>query len=140
MLCGRAEELVAPYYVFTEAGYDVTVASIKGGKIPVDPASLQGDFKTENVTKFWADGPYSICLAPSYHTAKVTLQRVSSEQYFSDCIADSKMKLLEESVALNSISGKEYDVMPLLPCCNSALQAVVPRTAAALVLLLLALS
>lgn len=38
----RAEELMAPYYVFAEAGYDVTIASIKGGEIPVDEASLQG--------------------------------------------------------------------------------------------------
>lgn len=38
----RAEELVAPYFVFSNAGYDVTVASIKGGEIPVDDASLQG--------------------------------------------------------------------------------------------------
>lgn len=38
----RAEEVVAPYYVFCKAGYDVTIASIKGGEIPVDEASLQG--------------------------------------------------------------------------------------------------
>ncbi|KAL3142602.1 hypothetical protein ABBQ38_002919 [Trebouxia sp. C0009 RCD-2024] len=74
-----AEELMAPYYVFAEAGYDVTIASIKGGEIPVDEASLQGDFKTADVTKFWAD--------------------------------DIKMKLLKESVALDSISGKEYDIV-----------------------------
>lgn len=55
-LLDRAEELVSPYYVFSEAGYDVTIASVKGGKIPVDSASLQGDFKTADVKKFWADG------------------------------------------------------------------------------------
>ena len=60
--CCRAEELVAPYYVFTQAGYDVTVASIKGGKIPVDPNSLQGDFKTEDVKKFWADSMQSFSM------------------------------------------------------------------------------
>ena len=42
----RAEELVAPYYVFSNAGYDVTVASIRGGEIPVDEASLQGLFNS----------------------------------------------------------------------------------------------
>lgn len=31
----RLEELAAPYFVFEEAGFDVTVASVKGGKIPV---------------------------------------------------------------------------------------------------------
>jgi putative intracellular protease/amidase len=33
------EELAAPYYALREAGNDVTVASIKGGKIPFDPRS-----------------------------------------------------------------------------------------------------
>jgi putative intracellular protease/amidase len=32
---GRAEELVAPYYIFKEAGAHVDVVSIKGGKIPI---------------------------------------------------------------------------------------------------------
>lgn len=35
------EEMTAPYYAFIDAGYDVTIASIKGGKPPVDPNSLQ---------------------------------------------------------------------------------------------------
>lgn len=33
------EELAAPYYVFTDAGYKVEIASIKGGKVPIDPNS-----------------------------------------------------------------------------------------------------
>ncbi len=33
---------MAPYYVFAMAGFDVTVASVKGGQIPVDDGSLQG--------------------------------------------------------------------------------------------------
>lgn len=35
------EEFAVPYLLFTEAGYVVTVASPKGGKIPVDPRSLK---------------------------------------------------------------------------------------------------
>lgn len=34
------EEYAVPYMKFKEAGYKVTVASINGGKIPIDPASL----------------------------------------------------------------------------------------------------
>ena len=33
------EELTTPYYVFLDAGLSITVASIKGGVIPVDPMS-----------------------------------------------------------------------------------------------------
>jgi putative intracellular protease/amidase len=34
------EEFAVPYEVFTEAGYEVVVASPKGGEAPVDPRSL----------------------------------------------------------------------------------------------------
>ena len=32
-----------PYYAFRMKGYHVTLASIKGGEIPFDPASVQSD-------------------------------------------------------------------------------------------------
>lgn len=34
------EEFAAPYQLFSEAGYSVTVASTKGGPVPVDPRSF----------------------------------------------------------------------------------------------------
>lgn len=34
------EEFAAPYQLFNEAGYEVTVASTKGGRVPIDPRSL----------------------------------------------------------------------------------------------------
>ena len=37
------EEFAIPYECFVEAGYLVTVASIKGGKVPIDPRSLPED-------------------------------------------------------------------------------------------------
>lgn len=36
----RLEELASPYYAFKDAGYSITIASPKGGKIPLDPASV----------------------------------------------------------------------------------------------------
>lgn len=33
-------ELTHPYYVITDAGYEVEIASIEGGMAPIDPASL----------------------------------------------------------------------------------------------------
>ena len=35
------EELTTPWYAFIDAGADLTLASIAGGKIPVDPRSLK---------------------------------------------------------------------------------------------------
>ncbi|KAH7290684.1 hypothetical protein KP509_30G059300 [Ceratopteris richardii] len=38
-----AEEVAAPYYILKEAGCHIDIASIKGGKIPLDPESLEGN-------------------------------------------------------------------------------------------------
>jgi putative intracellular protease/amidase len=41
-------ELTHPYFLVTEAGYDVEIASLKGGKAPIDPFSLPGTEHTQN--------------------------------------------------------------------------------------------
>lgn len=41
------DEMAAPYYVFKDAGADVTLASPAGGQPPVDPRSQQEDCQTE---------------------------------------------------------------------------------------------
>lgn len=35
------EELTSPYYAFIDAGIEVDIASINGGKVPIDPGSLK---------------------------------------------------------------------------------------------------
>jgi putative intracellular protease/amidase len=50
------EELTTPYYAFVDAGADVTLASIAGGAIPVDPRSTEGDGEKEaSVKRYLAD-------------------------------------------------------------------------------------
>lgn len=50
------EELSTPYYAFIDAGIDVEIASIAGGKIPVDPHSLQAAGKNPaSVERFLND-------------------------------------------------------------------------------------
>ncbi len=41
------EELTTPYYAFRDAGAEVTLASIAGGAIPVDPRSISADGEKE---------------------------------------------------------------------------------------------
>lgn len=51
-----AEELATLYQVFCDAGLAVTLASIKGGPIPFDPRSVNGEApKPERVIRFLAD-------------------------------------------------------------------------------------
>src|SRR5262245_41106141 len=49
------EELAAPYYVFKDAGVEVTLASPKGGRPPLDPKSNEPAFRTELTQRFEAD-------------------------------------------------------------------------------------
>ena len=41
-----ASEMTNPYYRFLDAGMQVDLASVKGGKIPVDPQSINRVLKT----------------------------------------------------------------------------------------------
>lgn len=49
------EEFAAPYYVLTDAGVDVTLASPKGGQPPIDPKSAEPDAQTEATKRFDQD-------------------------------------------------------------------------------------
>lgn len=69
------EELAAPYYAFIDAGYEVEIASIKGGKVPVDPKSQKSSGEGPPlVERFLKDEKASAQLAntPSIDTLKVT--------------------------------------------------------------------
>ncbi|MBQ2260210.1 MAG: type 1 glutamine amidotransferase domain-containing protein [Loktanella sp.] len=49
------EEFAAPYYVFKDAGAEITLASPKGGQPPLDPASDGDDSQTAATKRFKTD-------------------------------------------------------------------------------------
>jgi putative intracellular protease/amidase len=49
------EELAAPYYVFKDAGVEITLASPKGGRPPLDPKSNEPNFRTDLTLRFEKD-------------------------------------------------------------------------------------
>jgi putative intracellular protease/amidase len=57
------EEFTAPYYVFHDAGEQVTVASPKGGQPPIDPKSDDPANQTESMTRFKGDKATQAVLA-----------------------------------------------------------------------------
>ena len=57
------EEFAAPYYVFKDAGAEVTLASPKGGQPPLDPKSDAPDAQTEATRRFKADPVAQAALA-----------------------------------------------------------------------------
>ena len=70
------EEFAAPYYVFKDAGADITVVSPKGGQPPLDPKSDAADAQTDATRRFKEDSAAQAVLA---HTGK--LADVSGEKF-----------------------------------------------------------
>lgn len=66
-----AEEFAAPYYVFSEAGADITLASPAGGKPPIDPNSESEDAQTEATKRFYKDDALQHKLANTHKLADV---------------------------------------------------------------------
>ncbi len=60
------EEFAAPYYVFKDAGAEVTIASPKGGQPPLDPKSDEPDAQTDATRRFRADAAATAALAATH--------------------------------------------------------------------------
>ncbi|WP_297803617.1 type 1 glutamine amidotransferase domain-containing protein [uncultured Brevundimonas sp.] len=60
------EEFAAPYYALKDGGADVTLASPKGGKPPLDPKSDAPDAQTEDTRRYKADADAQADLANTY--------------------------------------------------------------------------
>lgn len=50
-----ASEMTAPYYTFLDAGMTVDVASIRGGKIPIEPMSVKWPLRSSHDSRFLKD-------------------------------------------------------------------------------------
>jgi putative intracellular protease/amidase len=66
------EELAAPYYVFKDFGAQVTLASPKGGRPPVDPASEAPEALTDACKRFRQDGEAQAALNATAKLADVS--------------------------------------------------------------------
>jgi putative intracellular protease/amidase len=67
------EELTTPYYALVDAGYQVEIASISGGKAPLDPKSLGGD--EASVTRYNQDKDLQDKLANTIDIKDVDLDK-----------------------------------------------------------------
>ncbi|HLO75492.1 MAG TPA: type 1 glutamine amidotransferase domain-containing protein [Magnetospirillum sp.] len=66
------EELATPYYAFVDAGASVTLASIAGGAVPVDPRSVRPRGENEpSVERFLGDAAASASLKATPPVAAV---------------------------------------------------------------------
>jgi putative intracellular protease/amidase len=100
------EELAAPYYVFKDAGVEITLASPKGGRPPLDPKSNEPEFRTDLTRRFEKD-----TAAEAQLDKTVRLDSVKQEDFDSvfypgghgpmwDIVEDkSSIKLIESFLA-----------------------------------------
>ncbi|MCY1217869.1 Protein/nucleic acid deglycase 2 [compost metagenome] len=70
------EEFAAPYYVFKDAGADITLASPKGGQPPIDPKSDDPGAQTDATRRFQGDPAAKAALAST-----LTLDQVKAEDF-----------------------------------------------------------
>ncbi len=65
------EEFAAPYYVLSDAGVEITLASPKGGQPPIDPKSDAPDAQTEATKRFKADEELKDKLSKTHKLAEI---------------------------------------------------------------------
>jgi len=70
------EEFAAPYYIFADAGAEITIASPKGGQPPIDPSSDTPDNQTPATIRFKADEKLQSILSET-----VLLSTVSADDF-----------------------------------------------------------
>ena len=63
------EEFAAPYYVFKDAGFDVTIVTPKGGQAPIDPTSEAESALTGATDRYYKDENVQQLIA---HTKKLS--------------------------------------------------------------------
>ena len=66
------EEFAAPYYVFFDAGVEITLASPQGGQPPLDPKSDASDAQTDATRRFKKDQAAQNALAHTHKLAEVS--------------------------------------------------------------------
>ena len=66
------EEFAAPYYVFKDAGAEITLLSPKGGQPPIDPSSDVDGAQTDDTRRFKADAEAQSQLAKTVRLSDVT--------------------------------------------------------------------
>jgi len=68
------EEFAAPYFVFRDAGAQITIASPKGGQPPIDPKSDLPENQTDAMTRFKTDQAAQTALSQTVKLADMKSQ------------------------------------------------------------------
>lgn len=100
------EELAAPYWILSDAGWQIELASIQGGKPPADPSSAEGDAMTDEVRRLLAD---EAVMNKLENTTKINDVEVSGCDIVFLPGGHGTMWDLPESKALGELLGQAFD-------------------------------
>jgi len=75
------EEFAAPYYVLSDAGATITLASPMGGQPPIDPTSDAPDAQTDDTRRFKDDAATQAALAATVKLSAVDLNTFDAVFY-----------------------------------------------------------
>ena len=106
------EEFTSPYYIFRDAGTEVTLASPAGGQPPVDPNSEGEDAQTETTRRFLADEEAKADLAATRKLSEVRIDDFDAVFYpgghgpLWDLAEDgNSIRLIEEAAKQDKVIG-----------------------------------
>lgn len=75
------EEFAAPYYVLSDAGAKITLASPQGGQPPLDPSSDAPDAQTDDTRRFKGDAAARAALAVTVKLASLDMNAFDAVFY-----------------------------------------------------------
>jgi putative intracellular protease/amidase len=111
------EEFASPYYVFTDAGVEVTLASPKGGQPPIDPKSDVPENQTPSQERFKKDAAAQAVLARTIPLADVKASDYDTVFYVGG--HGPMWDLAESAVSIALIESFYNSGKPVALVCHS---------------------
>ncbi len=106
-----AAELTHPYHAFTEAGYEITIASPKGGKVIVDglsdPSEASGYSAHDTLSRGYLNNPKFLALLEN--TAKVSDMKALDYDALVVCGGQGPMFTFKDEPALHKLFASFYE-------------------------------
>jgi putative intracellular protease/amidase len=111
------EELAAPYYVFKDTGAEITLASPKGGRPPLDPKSNEPGFRTDLTLRFEKD---TVAEAQLDETARLdSVRQEDFDTLFYPGGHGPMWDLAEDEHSIKLIQSFLADGKPIAIVCHS---------------------
>ncbi len=111
------EEFAAPYFVFADAGVELTLASPKGGQPPVDPKSDLPENQTPAMERFKKDDKAKKALSQTAKLADMNAEDFDTIFYVGG--HGPLWDLAESSVSINLIESFYNSGKPVALVCHS---------------------